>query len=850
MKRNHAIQVLSAVMVWVVSALSAGAAITSGSSVNGVASTSHTASVSSTNSSIVLSWTAATSGISGSSITYEYVVSTDTSLDTSTFETRLATAESTTLKRGTLSNSTTVTASSLADGTYYFFIRASDSGGLVGATAITKSGPYVLNSAPTLDATTPVSPASGSHKSAVNVTLNGTNFMSGATIQLVNGKRTVSGSTVTLSDVALTNVTFVSSSQLTATVPASTAPGIYDVKVINPTPWSKTASAVSKYTSTNIAPTAATGGNQTVTLSSGQASVSLTGATSTDTDGDTLSTYTWTLTSMPTSAVITSGSSTLSANSTLSGSTQTIVVKTAGSYTFSLVVNDGFENSSASTMTLTVNAAAGTNNAPVADPGSDVTVAPGSAVTLNGSKSTDQDGDTLTSYIWTLTSKPTGSALTTGTAGTASSFITQSSPPSASFTPDVKGKYVIALVVNDGKVASAAKSVTVTANNAPVANAGSAQTVAAGSVVTLDGSGSQDTDSDALTYTWTQTSPATSVVTLSSISASKPTFTPTVSGSYVFSLVVNDGTQNSTNSATVTITVNTRPVAKAGSAQVVAPGAVVTLDGSGSSDADAGSSLTYAWSQSSGSAVTLSSSTVAKPTFTAPGTVGSLVFSLTVSDGLHSSDTPSTVTVTINNAPTANAGSAQTVSTAGAVTLNGSGADADTSDTTLTYTWALVSQPTGSSVTLSSTTVAKPTFTPTVNGTYTFSLTVNDGKQNSSASTVTITFSGGINVIKLDVDKSGTTDATDGVLILRRLNGGSTINTGVVLPSGQTNDTVIATIATAGTVFDVDKSGTVDATDGVLILRRLNGGSTINTGVVLPSGQTNDTVVTTIDGLK
>ncbi|MBF0271003.1 MAG: hypothetical protein HQL98_02850 [Magnetococcales bacterium] len=850
MKRNHAIQVFLAVMVWVVSALSAGAAITSGSAVNGVASTSHTASVSSTNSSIVFSWTAATSGISGSSITYEYVVSTDTALDTTTFETRLSTAESTTLKRGSLSNSTTVTASSLADGSYYFFIRASDSGGLVGATAITKVGPYVLNSAPTLDATSPVSPASGSHKSAVNVTLNGTNFMSGATIQLVNGKRTVSGSTVTLSDVALTNVTFVSSSQLTATVPASTAPGIYDVKVINPTPWSKTASAVSKYTSTNTAPTAATGGNQTVTLSSGQASVSLTGATSTDADGDTLSTYTWTLTSMPTSAVITSGSSTLSANSTLTGSAQTVVVKTAGSYTFSLVVNDGFENSSAATMTLTVNAAAGTNNAPVADPGSDVTVAPGSAVTLNGSKSSDQDGDTLTSYIWTLTSKPTGSSLATGTAGTASSFITQSSPPSASFTPDVKGKYVVALVVNDGKVASAAKSVTVTANNAPVANAGSAQTVAAGSVVTLDGTGSQDTDSDALTYTWTQTSPATSVVTLSSTSASKPTFTPTVSGSYVFSLVVNDGTQNSTNSATVTITVNTRPVAKAGSAQVVAPGAVVTLDGSGSSDADAGTNLTYAWSQTFGSSVTLSSSTAAKPTFTAPSTVGSLVFSLTVSDGLHSSATPSTVTVTVNNAPTANAGSAQTVSTAGAVTLNGSGADVDASDTSLSYTWSIVSQPGGSNIVLSSTTAQKPTFTPTVNGTYTFSLLVNDGKQNSAASTVTITFSGGTNLVTLDVDKSGTTDATDGVLILRRLNGGSTINTGVVLPSGQTNDTVKTTIDTAGMVFDVDKSGTVDATDGVLILRRLNGGSTINTGVVLPSGQTNDTVKATIDALK
>ncbi|MBF0191748.1 MAG: matrixin family metalloprotease [Magnetococcales bacterium] len=104
--------------------------------------------------------------------------------------------------------------------------------------------------------------------------------------------------------------------------------------------------------------------------------------------------------------------------------------------------------------------------------------------------------------------------------------------------------------------------------------------------------------------------------------------------------------------------------------------------------------------------------------------------------------------------------------------------------------------------------------------------------------------------LSLDVDKSGKVDATDGVLILRRLNGGSTINTGIVLPSGQSNDTVVATIDGSSGTLDVDKSGKTDATDGVLILRRLNGGSTINTGIILPSGQSNDTVVATIDQLS
>ncbi|MEO5332269.1 MAG: hypothetical protein H7839_09620 [Magnetococcus sp. YQC-5] len=51
-------------------------------------------------------------------------------------------------------------------------------------------------------------------------------------------------------------------------------------------------------------------------------------------------------------------------------------------------------------------------------------------------------------------------------------------------------------------------------------------------------------------------------------------------------------------------------------------------------------------------------------------------------------------------------------------------------------------------------------------------------------------------------------------------------------------------------VLDVDKNGVVDATDGVLILRRLNGASTLDTGVQLPSGQTNATIIENIDAIR
>ena len=98
------------------------------------------------------------------------------------------------------------------------------------------------------------------------------------------------------------------------------------------------------------------------------------------------------------------------------------------------------------------------------------------------------------------------------------------------------------------------------ANTVPVANAGSSQSITEGATVTLDGSASDDTDNDTLTYAWAI--PPGSGIALSNSAVAGPTFTaPTVSTvtDYIFSLVVNDGTADSTNTATVTITVNPIP---------------------------------------------------------------------------------------------------------------------------------------------------------------------------------------------------------------------------------------------------------------------------------------------------
>jgi hypothetical protein len=283
------------------------------------------------------------------------------------------------------------------------------------------------------------------------------------------------------------------------------------------------------------------------------------------------------------------------------------------------------------------------NVAPVANAGTVQSVLTGAVVTLDGSTSSDANNDTLT-YVWTLTTKPTGSAA-------ALSSATSAKP---TFSADMAGSYIASLVVNDGTVNSTATTVTVTsstANAAPVANAGVAQNVVAGSTVTLNGAASSDANGDALTYAWTLTSkPVGSTATLASANVVSPTFVADKAGSYVAMLTVNDSKLNSA-AATITVTAavaNVAPVANAGVAQNVVAGSLVTLDGGASSDAN-GDSLTYAWtltSKPAGSTAALSSATSAKPTLTADVAAGTYVATLVVTDGKLLSAS-ATVTITV-----------------------------------------------------------------------------------------------------------------------------------------------------------------------------------------------------------
>lgn len=478
----------------------------------------------------------------------------------------------------------------------------------------------------------------------------------------------------------------------------------------------------------NTQPVAQAGPAQSVVVGS---VVTLDASTSSDANGDAL-TYKWVMSSKPVSSAAVLDS--------LSAVKPTFAADVAGTYVATLQVSDGKISSELSSVTITVSVA---NAPPVAHAGLAMTVVVNMGIMLDGSESSDANGDSLT-YQWTLVSKPAGSIAQLADVNSARPFL----------RADVPGAYEASLVVNDGKVASAPAFVTTTAvaaNAPPLANAGVVQNVLKGSTVILDGSASSDANGDTLTYYWTLTSrPPMSTATLSSTTLVKPSFIADRAGTYVATLRVGDGkvTSNPMNVTITATSTNAAPVANAGVNLHVRAGAdIVTLDGRGSSDAD-GDNLSYKWTFISVPANSMlqpfpgvwdRSQAVSSFWANVPGTY---VASLVVNDGTVDS-APSTATIIatagLNNAPPmSNAGIDQVVSPGTTVRLTGLGS-ADIERDVLTYRWQLKSKPTGSTAVLSSLTAAQPTFVADMAGDYVATLIVNDGSVNSSEDNVTVT---------------------------------------------------------------------------------------------------------------
>ena len=297
-----------------------------------------------------------------------------------------------------------------------------------------------------------------------------------------------------------------------------------------------------------------------------------------------------------------------------------------------------------------------------------------------------------------------------------------------------------------------------------VAHAGADKSVASEGEVTLDGSGSSQTDSSrTVTYLWTQTVGTGGTLADADKATARftaPALNPgAADATHTFTLTVMDNQGSAAVTDTVLITVNAPaanvdPVAEAGDPQRRVTGGLVTLDGSGSMDPDAlvGETLDYSWlratgaGKGSGGTVTLSDPTDEQPTFTAPTPNAGAAdvtygFTLTVTDADGVESEPDTVTITINAPPLAEAGEYAVWDSGALVTFDGS----DSFDTTGTWTYNWVETPAGN-VTLMDAKTDTPSFQadPVTPGTadveYVFTLTVTDADGvESEPDTATIT---------------------------------------------------------------------------------------------------------------
>jgi hypothetical protein len=382
-----------------------------------------------------------------------------------------------------------------------------------------------------------------------------------------------------------------------------------------------------------IRPIANGGINQLFTVNS---TVQLDGSGSYDPAQGNLS-YLWSIQSKPSSSQASlSSASTPFASATLD---------VDGEFIFQLIVNNGQLDSDPVTVTYS-----NQNLSPVADAGASQSAHKNEAVYLDGSRSHDMNGDTLT-FAWQLTSQPASSTAVLNNATT----------PYPSLLVDVPGEYDISLVVSDGNSDSQTATVKVTDRNiAPLAFAGHGIVQEVNSLITLDAAGSLDADGDTLHYQWSIISaPTGSTAALSDSTDLHPTFTPDVVGDYLLQLIADDGDDNSVpsilhihaNAVGQAATTNTKPIANASGSATVTTNTQVLLSGTASHDVN-GDTLTYLWSvlaEPSGATSSLVDETTAAPSIT-PDAAGDYLIQLIVNDGTANSD-PVSVTITVNDPP-------------------------------------------------------------------------------------------------------------------------------------------------------------------------------------------------------
>lgn len=607
-------------------------------------------------------------------------------------------------------SSATATFSNLVQGSYSFRLTVTDNGGATASATVT----VTVNPAP-VDNVAPVANA-GSNRNITlptsSTTLSGSGTDADGTVTAFRWRQINGPNTAIIANTAAASsgVSGLVQGTYTFRLTVTDNDGVTHSDDMN----------VTVNAAPNQAPTVNAGRNISITLPTSSANLS---GTATDADG-TIASYNWRQLSGPSTSTIASAGS---ASTSVSG-------LIAGVYTFRLSATDNNGASATDDMTITVNAAAPANEAPVANAGSNRSISlPTNSVSLSGA-GTDSDG-TIATYRWSQVSGPSTALINPVTAA------------STTVSGLVAGTYVFRLTVTDDDGAADSDETTVVVypapvpNAAPSANAGSNRSITLPTnSTTLSGAGT-DTDGTIASYRWTQVS-GPNTATLATSTAASTGVSNMIEGSYVFRLTVTDN-DGATDADDVTVTVNPAPVAAVRRAPVSNAGGKKTvntkstsLNGSASYDPD-GSIVAYSWTQLNGPNTATFSSARSATTDVSNLATGTYNFQLEVTDnhGLKGTSSMTLEVLPPPVAPVARAANKTISLPTNRVELDGTGStDADGS--IRSYRWTQQSGPATSSILAA--TSSKTVVSNLVAGTYQYQLEVTDNAGLKGTATVSV----------------------------------------------------------------------------------------------------------------
>ena len=493
-----------------------------------------------------------------------------------------------------------------------------------------------------------------------------------------------------------------------------------------------------------------------VSVTAGQA-VNIT-ASASDADGDTIS-YAWTRKASETPA--------LPSNTDLSNARLSFTPTQSGTYTMTVTANDGHGNMATEDVVITVSTPVepATVSLPPSLQVTEGTEEGSVEVIITASKALGETASFNISYGGTATADVDYDDAVTSISFNATDISKAITIPLTDDDRDEDNETITVTIAATGSLpagslGNATTTVTIVDDDAsPVLADMTDVSVTAGQVVNITASAT-DADGDTISYVWTRKASETPALPDNTdLSNALLAFTPTQAGTYTMTVTANDGHGN-TDSEDVVITVSEPAAVSVPTALQVTEGtdsnAVVTITSSKALGETATFNISYGGTATADVDYDDSTTSIS---FNATDTSKAITIPLTDDDRDEDSETITVILAPAEPLSTASLGNATTtvtiadddasplltdladVAVTAGQTVNITASATDADGDTISYAWTRKVSETPALPDNTSLSNALLAFTPTQAGTYTMTVTANDGHGNTDSEDVVITVS-------------------------------------------------------------------------------------------------------------